>query len=95
MKDDKIQVNLKVDGRMYMLKVKRDEEVFIRRAAAIADREIRQLKSRHLFDGEADAAVLVLIKQLVERLMLEDECEAFSEKLKEKTGAILKELDTP
>jgi len=91
--DEKIKINVRVDGRIYALKIRRDEEAFIRQAAKIAGEEIAKLKQNHVLEREGDAAMLILIKKIFELLLTENECEAFSGTVKKKTEEILKELD--
>ena len=91
--EEKIKINLRIDGRIYALKIRRDEEAFIRKAAKIADEEINRLKQRHVLERDGDAAMLILIKKIFELLLVENDCEAFSENIRKKTIEILKELD--
>jgi len=93
MSDDKIKIHVKVDGRVYPLRIKREDETLIRKAAKWADEEIAALKRRHEFEHEADAAIWILIKQIFEKLTLEEECKAFSEQIQRKSQEILNELD--
>jgi cell division protein ZapA (FtsZ GTPase activity inhibitor) len=59
--DDHISINIEVAERPYRLRIRPDEEKYVRAAAHFVQRELTKLKNRYSFRDDQDGLVYVTL----------------------------------
>ncbi len=73
--DEKLSINLKIADRQYPLKVKREEEERVRKAAKIISEKVLQYKQRYKNNETQDFLAMTALQFVVQNLEIEEKAD--------------------
>ena len=93
--DDKLSIRVNIAERYYPLRIEREEEEKIRKAARLINEKILQYKQKYIDKDPQDFVAMAALQFVIQYIELESESKssAFEESLKElndEIGAFLK-----
>ncbi len=82
MSEERIKINVNLDGKVFTLKILPEDEETIRQSMKRLNDEIKDFRAKYRFSDEKHLLSLILLKEMAEKEAIKKEMEQFEEKIK-------------